>query len=97
MILLHNHMIVNHGIKEEVQKCSRVLAPQRVNEKKLHLPLDKSAKLFYAWFTFGCKACFMAPFSLNDKAGIVVAIPTNIIIIIAIIIRPGIAGAGGGP
>ena len=39
----------------------------------------------------------MAPFSLNDKAGIIVAIPTNIIIIIAIIIRPGIAGAGGGP
>jgi len=34
MIPLHNHMIVNHGIKEEVQKCSRVLTPQRVDEKK---------------------------------------------------------------
>ncbi len=40
----------------------------------------------------------MAPFSLIDKAVTIVAIPTIIIsIIIAIIIRPGIAGAGGGP
>ncbi len=39
----------------------------------------------------------MASFSLNDKAQITVAIPTIIIIIIAIIIRSGIAGAGGEP
>jgi hypothetical protein len=40
----------------------------------------------------------MASFSLNDKVQITVAIPMIIIsIIIAIIIRPGIAGAGGGP
>ena len=40
----------------------------------------------------------MGPFFLNDKVQIIVAIPTIIIsIIIAIIIRPGIAGAGGGP
>jgi hypothetical protein len=38
----------------------------------------------------------MAPFSFNDKAGIIMAIPTNIIII-AIIICSGIAGAGGEP
>jgi len=38
----------------------------------------------------------MAPFSLNNTVRITVAIPT-IIIIIAIIICSGIAGAGGGP
>jgi len=36
----------------------------------------------------------MPPFSLIDKAVTIVAIPT---IIISIIIRPGIAGAGGEP
>jgi len=41
-----------------------------------------------------CRIYFMAPFSLNDKVQITVAIP---MIIISIIIRPGIAGAGGGP
>ena len=39
----------------------------------------------------------MAPFSFNDKAQRTVAIPTIIIIIIAIIIWSGIAGAGGEP
>ena len=40
----------------------------------------------------------MGPFSLNGNVRITVSIPTVIIsIIIAIIIRPGIAGAGGGP
>ena len=40
----------------------------------------------------------MALFSLNDKAQISVAIPMIIIfIIIGIIIRSGIAGAGGWP
>ncbi len=38
----------------------------------------------------------MAPFSFHGKAQITVAIP-KIIIIIAIIICPGIAGAGGEP
>ena len=52
MILLHNHVIVNHGIKEEVQKCSWVLAPQRVDGKNFHFPLDKIEKLFYAWLKF---------------------------------------------
>lgn len=42
MILLDNHMILDHGIKEEVQKGSRALAPKVVDEKNLHLPLDKT-------------------------------------------------------
>jgi len=39
----------------------------------------------------------MAPFCLNDRVQITVAIPKIIIIIIAIIICSGIAGAGGEP